>query len=78
MIEFNVNSIRALRESLKLSGAQFADKLGISRQHVYMLEKGQHSPTAKTLVNIMNAFDIEPGLFFQRKLTSAFKLKVNT
>ena len=65
MIRYRKDSIKELRESLGLTMSQFADKLGISRQHVYILERGAHNPTTKTLENIMNVFNLDPGYFFE-------------
>lgn len=58
----NENEIYKIRKSLKLSQQALADKMGISRSYVAMIENGQFKPSAdaefwKKLKNISKPLD---------------------
>jgi transcriptional regulator with XRE-family HTH domain len=52
--------IKELRKSvLKLTQKQFADKLGLSENFVWQIEKGERIPSDRTISDICRIFDIE-------------------
>lgn len=53
------NRVRKLREYFGLSQRQFADKLGVSANFVFMLEKGERNPSPRTIGDICRLFGIE-------------------
>lgn len=51
--------IKQLREEKNLSQEQFADKIGLKRASVGMIETGKQQPTIETLENIVNIFGVD-------------------
>lgn len=56
--------IRALRNFLKLTQQQFADKVSVSRSMLSQIESGASMPTVETLLNIHEVFDVDPNFWF--------------
>lgn len=50
--------IKALRERFKLSQQKLSDRLGVSRNYIYLLEKGVKTPS-KTLQFLLNCVEKE-------------------
>ena len=73
MISYNYKNIKHLRHVLGLTKAQFARKIGRSRQYIHKLENGTAVPSMDTLLNIMRAFNLEPGFFFTKGITCTYK-----
>ncbi|MEX2574152.1 MAG: helix-turn-helix transcriptional regulator [Balneolaceae bacterium] len=48
------------RTEQKISHVELEDRSGITRKHIYNLEKGIHEPTLSVIINLANALDIEP------------------
>ncbi len=55
--------IRLAREKAELTQEQLAEKAGLQQSHISRLEKGEHSPTAKTLAKIAGALGVEAAYF---------------
>lgn len=51
------NRIKSVREELKLSQAELAEMVGVSRNTISSIETGQFSPTAKLALVICIALD---------------------
>ncbi len=62
MDTYTAEDIKSLRESLKLSRAAFAERLGVSHVHVHYLERGERVPS-NTLCLLLNCVEKE----FKRK-----------
>lgn len=52
--------ISEVRSNLKLSMEKFGEKIGISKQSVYKIEKGENNPSDQTLKLIVNEFHVDP------------------
>ena len=50
--------IKLLRQSENLTQSQFADKIGLSRNYVAMIEIGQRDPSDRTISDICRIFSI--------------------
>lgn len=51
--------IKELRKThLKLTQKQFADKLGLSENFVWQIEKGERTPSDRTISDICRIFDV--------------------
>ena len=51
--------ITELRKSLNLTQDEFAKKLGLSRNYIWMIEKGERIPPDRTISDICRIFDIQ-------------------
>ena len=51
--------IKAVRQSEGLTQSQFAEKIGLSRNYVAMVEIGQREPSDRTISDICRIFDIQ-------------------
>ena len=56
MKEWKPEDIVKLRKGLKLSQSAFGERLGISRMHVYYLERGVRKPS-KTLCILLDCIE---------------------
>ena len=54
-----VSRIIELRKLLNLTQSEFADKLGLSRNYIWMLENGGRTPSDRTISDICRIFDIQ-------------------
>lgn len=52
--------IKTIRQSANLTQAQFAEKIGLSRNFVAMIEIGQREPSERTLNDICRIFGVDP------------------
>jgi len=51
------SNIKELREECNLSQQELADKIGVSRQTIYYLEKGSYNPSLTISFKIAEVFD---------------------
>ena len=51
--------IAQLRKSLNLTQEEFANKLNLSRNYIWMIEKGERIPPDRTISDICRIFDIQ-------------------
>ena len=51
--------IKMIRQEQNLTQSQFADKFGLSRNYVAMIEIGQRDPSDRTISDICRIFDIQ-------------------
>lgn len=52
--------IAELRKSLNLTQDEFAKKLGLSRNYIWMIEKGERIPPDRTISDICRIFNVNP------------------
>jgi len=62
-----VNSIRKARRQKKLTQEKLADKIGVTRQTIIALEKGNYTPSVMLALKISK--------FFKVKVEDLFKIK---
>lgn len=51
--------IKQIRQEAGLTQSQFAEKIGLSRNYVAMVEIGQRDPSDRTISDICRIFDIQ-------------------
>ena len=56
-----MEQIKLLRKKLGLSQDEFATQLGLSRNFVWMLEKGEREPSERTINDICRIFNVNPA-----------------
>lgn len=52
------NRIAYLRNSLNLTQDSFAQSIGLSRNYVWMIEKGERIPSDRTIADICRIFNV--------------------
>ena len=53
------NNLKAMRQAKKLSQAQLAELVGVSRNTISSIETGQFNPTAKLALVLCIALDVK-------------------
>ena len=53
-------ALRERRRLLEMTQAELADKAGINRSHLSLIETGEHRPTKSTMQRLAEALDISP------------------
>jgi transcriptional regulator with XRE-family HTH domain len=53
--------LKQLRAKQKLSQADLAAKVGLSREYIARLETGHHDPPLSTLFQLAKALRVKPG-----------------
>jgi transcriptional regulator with XRE-family HTH domain len=51
--------IRELRKLLKLTQQAFADQIGFSQNYIWQLEKGERTPSDRTISDICRTFGVD-------------------
>lgn len=51
--------IMEIRKSLKLTQEEFAKRLGLSRNYVWMIENGDRTPSDRTIADICRIFGVD-------------------
>jgi transcriptional regulator with XRE-family HTH domain len=59
-------NLRRLRQAKELSQEELADRAGINRNYVGMLEREQHAATIDMLEKLAAVLDADPADFFRR------------
>jgi transcriptional regulator with XRE-family HTH domain len=55
----NVNTrIQQIRKTAKMTQDEFADKIGLSKNFVWMIEKGERTPSERTIKDICREFKV--------------------
>ncbi len=57
-MEWNLENIKNLRAEMKLSQAAFGERLGVTRNYIYYLERGERKPN-KTLMLLLDCIERE-------------------
>lgn len=52
------NRIKAIRKEAKLTQDEFAEKVGLSKNFVWMIENGERIPSDRTILDICRVFSI--------------------
>lgn len=61
LVEVFASRVRARRQELGLSQEQLAEKAGVHRTYVGMLERGEKNVTIYNIERIANALAVEPA-----------------
>ena len=65
--EIVARNLRQIRHAKGLSQEELADRAGINRNYVGMLESEQHGAPVDMLEKLALALDVEPAVFFDYK-----------
>ena len=52
--------IKSIRLNLGLTQSEFGEKIGISQNYVWMIEKGDRIPSDRTVADICRVFNVDP------------------
>ena len=64
--EIVATNLRKLRHAKSMSQEELADRAGINRNYVGMLEREQHSATVDMLEKLAEVLEADPVEFFRR------------
>ena len=65
--EIVATNLRRLRHAKGMSQEELADRAGINRNYVGMLEREQHSATVDMLEKLAEVLEADPAEFFRRE-----------
>ncbi|MBN9559972.1 MULTISPECIES: helix-turn-helix domain-containing protein [unclassified Mesorhizobium] len=65
--EIVATNLRRLRHAKSMSQEELADRAGINRNYVGMLEREQHSATVDMLEKLAEVLEANPVEFFRRE-----------
>ena len=65
--EIVATNLRRLRHARSMSQEELADRAGINRNYVGMLEREQHSATVDMLEKLAEVLEADPTEFFRRE-----------
>ena len=65
--EIVATNLRRLRHARSMSQEELADRAGINRNYVGMLEREQHSATVDMLEKLAEVLEADPAEFFRRE-----------
>ena len=65
--EIVATNLRRLRHAKSTSQEELADRAGINRNYVGMLEREQHSATVDMLEKLAEVLEADPAEFFRRE-----------
>jgi transcriptional regulator with XRE-family HTH domain len=68
-------NLRRLRRSKGLSQEELADRAGINRNYVGMLEREENAATVDMLETLADVLNVDPIEFFKRPLREASRTK---
>jgi len=60
------NNVRRARKERGLTQEELADRVGINRNYVGMIERRENSPTIDMIERLAKALDIDPASLLQR------------
>ncbi|WP_413628050.1 helix-turn-helix transcriptional regulator [Fructilactobacillus vespulae] len=69
------NKVYEYRVLAHLTQGSLADKIGVSKQTIFSIEKEQHSPTLRVAFRIANFFNVEITDIFSYKVDEEVDLK---
>lgn len=64
--EIVATNLRHMRHAKSLSQEELADRAGVNRNYIGMLEREQHAATVDMLERIAAILDVDPIEFFRR------------
>ncbi len=65
--EIVATNLRRLRHAKSMSQEELADRAGINRNYVGMLEREQHSATVDMLEKLAEVLEADPAEFFRHE-----------
>lgn len=65
--EIVARNLRQLRQAKGMSQEELADRAGINRNYVGLLEREQHAATVDMLEKLADILEIDPIAFFERR-----------
>ena len=66
-------NIRKFRNEAGLTQEALAERAGLDRNYVGMIEREENSPTVDTLEKLAASLGVEPALFFQQAGDNSIK-----
>jgi transcriptional regulator with XRE-family HTH domain len=66
--EIVARNLRQIRHAKGLSQEELADRAGINRNYVGMLERSEHAATVDMLEQLAVALDVDPAAMFNRDI----------
>ena len=57
--------VRELRKAKKLSQLQLADKVGVDRSYIGLLERGERNPSLEVIADIAKALGTKPDILLK-------------
>ena len=66
--EIVARNLRQIRHARGLSQEELADRAGINRNYVGMLERSEHAATVDMLEQLADALDVDPAVMFNRDI----------
>ena len=58
-----LENIKLVRKSEKISQEKLAEKIGVSRNYIGMIERGEINVPTKTLIILAKALNVHPKIF---------------
>lgn len=65
--EIVARNLRQLRQARGMSQEELADRAGINRNYVGLLEREQHAATVDMLEKLADILEVDPIAFFERR-----------
>ena len=65
--EIVARNLRQLRQERGLTQEELVDEVGINRNYVGMIERGESSPTVTMIERLSKALRIDPMVLFRRE-----------
>jgi transcriptional regulator with XRE-family HTH domain len=66
--EIVARNLRQIRHAKGLSQEELADRAGINRNYVGMLERSEHAATVDMLEQLALALEVNPAIMFNREI----------
>ncbi|PAY03844.1 transcriptional regulator [Bradyrhizobium sp. UFLA03-84] len=60
-------NLRDLRQKGRLSQEELADRAGLNRNYIGMIEREENSPTVDAIEQISVALGVDPAVFFRER-----------
>ncbi len=57
--------VRELRKAKKLSQSQLADKVGVDRSYIGLLERGERNPSLEVIADMAKALGTKPDILLK-------------
>jgi transcriptional regulator with XRE-family HTH domain len=67
MKKFDIKKIREIRKMKGLSQQEFAKVIGVTKQLISLWEKGENLPSMKSIIKLINTYDIDFNYFFDEE-----------
>ncbi len=70
-------TLRELRERKKLTQEKLAELIGVDPHTISSIETGKVFPVFENLISLCNVFDVEPVIFFTKKVSILSQEDIN-